>query len=180
MRTGKVVPIVVLTAFLLSMAVPLAVADTTGWSWASSSIPQGGTDQVTLHLTSAECPSGDSYVSGFDVVDPSGGVSGINSTLPCGTDGVFTYPTDFVQVTALPSTATCGSYADAWVWTVYSPTGALVSSGNLHSGFGMPVFTVTCPIGVPQFPLGFALLFAVMVPAMLVLNAGFKKSAVPA
>jgi hypothetical protein len=174
--TRKIV-VAALAAILLSMAVPVAFANSTIWT--SSSITQGATDQFTIHLDSATCPSGDHYVAAAYILGP-GGQSSASSTQSCGVDAVFTYPTDFTASSGFPapSTAVCGEYDYGASWSVYDPTGLLVLEGNI--GHPAPAFTVTgCPTGVPQFPLGFALLFAVLVPAMLVLrNVRIRKPAV--
>jgi len=89
---------------------------------------------------------------------------------PCGSDAVFTFPTDFTALSGYPapSTAVCGEYSYGVTWNVYTSTGLL--AGTFTTGHPALAFTVTGCTTVPQFPLGFALLFAVTIPALLLLR----------
>jgi hypothetical protein len=51
------------------------------------------------------------------------------------------------------------------------------SGGQTVQTSGAEVMTVSLFLAVPQFPLGFALLFAVMIPALLVLRSVYSKGA---
>ena len=173
MQRGKItVPIAVLV-LLLTVGVPAVFADTTGFSWSPDPISPGGSTVVTVHLTSTDCPPGDAYSAGVLVTDPNGNKYVIVAADACGTDKTFTYPSDFHVLTPdepTPDTATCGTYFGGMDFNVFVPG----NNDPINSGSGIQgSFTVTCPTGVPQFPLGLAALLALIVPLLLVIKGKF-------
>lgn len=148
-------------ALLLTAGVPVAFATSGITSISPNPINEGQATTITVNVdVQSTCPSGDSYQGDVQVTDP-GGTSynvQLGTDTPCGSSFTLVYPTAFSGA----STSTCGTYAVS--------AGASVNSGQYELGFTVQYFSVNCPNSAPEFPLGLALLFALAVPALLVLR----------
>ena len=113
------------------------------------------------------CVSGGFYsLTGETTTLPDGTVetapSNALGTWNCGVIGFAQPFGDFTNHGAPPPA--CGTYTFEFVGDTYNAAGGPVP-------FDVTVhYVVSCPTGAPEFPLGIALLFAIMVPAMLVLR----------